>query len=399
MSVLSLLLLLLLLMGGTAAQAHKPSDSYLRLDATGPAITGQWDIALRDLDFALGLDADGDGNITWGEVRTRHADIAAYAAARLALRVDGRDCRVAVGAQQIDAHTDGAYSVLPLQLACGEPGAPPTASTTARPAVVDIDYTLFADLDPQHRGLLSLATPDGTRTAVLGPQASRQSFALVAGAAGAGATGGAAGSIWQQLVTYLREGVWHIWIGLDHILFLLSLLLPAVGVWRAARWQPVDRLSTASWEVLRIVTAFTVAHSITLSLATLGYVSLPSRWVESAIAASVVLVALNNVWPLFQGRRWWVAFAFGLIHGFGFASVLADLGLPQGALALALVGFNVGVELGQLAIVALFLPLAYALRRTTLYRTGLRVGGSLVIAALAMAWFIERAFDLRLLPA
>ena len=372
---------LLLLLAAGVAGAHKPSDSYLTVEIKGAQIVGQWDIALRDLDYAIGLDADGDGQITWGELRARHADIAAYAAARLALRADGQACTLGIGAQQVDQHTDGAYSVLPLQLAC--PGA-------ALPQQLEIAYTLFADIDPQHRGLLRLATPDGTRTAVLGPQAPRQSFAL--DAAGVGAT-------WQQFVTYLREGVWHIWIGFDHILFLLSLLLPAVGLWRAARWQAVDRLAPAVWDVLRLVTAFTVAHSITLSLATLGWIALPSRWVESAIAASVVLAALNNIWPLFQGRRWVVAFVFGLIHGFGFASVLADLGLPRDALALALVGFNVGVELGQLAIVAVFLPLAYALRRTWFYGRGVRVGGSLLIAALAMAWLVERAFDIKLLPA
>ena len=156
--------------------------------------------------------------------------------------------------------------------------------------------------------------------------------------------------------------------------------------------------SPVAVDVLRIVTAFTVAHSITLSLATLGWVSLPSRLVESLIAASVVLAALNNVWPLFHGKRWWVAFGFGLIHGFGFATVLADLGLPPEALALALVGFNVGVELGQLAIVALFLPLAFWLRRSTFYRRGVLIGGSLLIALLAAVWLVERAFDLKLLP-
>jgi hypothetical protein len=148
---------------------------------------------------------------------------------------------------------------------------------------------------------------------------------------------------------------------------------------------------------LKIVTAFTLAHSITLSLATLGVFSLPSRWVESAIAASVVLAALNNLWPLFHGRRWAMAFAFGLIHGFGFASVLADLGLPQGTLALALVGFNVGVEIGQLAIVAAFLPLAFMLRDTRFYQRGVFVGGSAAIAMLAALWFAERAFALKLL--
>jgi hypothetical protein len=109
-----------------------------------------------------------------------------------------------------------------------------------------------------------------------------------------------------------------------------------------------------------------------------------------------VLAALNNVWPLVRGRRWLVAFGFGLIHGFGFASVLADLGLPQRALLLALVGFNVGVEIGQLAIIAGFLPVAYALRRTWLYRKLIFVGGSLAIALIAAIWLVERMFDLKL---
>lgn len=362
------------------SSAHKPSDSYLTLKTAGANFTGHWDIALRDLDFAIGLDADGDGNITWGEVRARHADIAAYALARLALAQGGQPCVLTVGAQLVDFHTDGAYSVLPLTAVC-----PPNAGSGA----LELQYRLFADLDPQHRGLLNLQTRQGTRTAVLGPQASVQQFSLDAAEPG---------SSWRAFIDYVREGVWHIWIGFDHILFLLSLLLPAVGFWAGRRWTPVERLSQAAWDVLRIVTAFTVAHSITLSLATLGWVSLPSRLVESAIAASVVLAALNNVWPLFQARRWWVAFVFGLVHGFGFATVLADLGLPQDVLALALVGFNIGVELGQLAIVAVFLPVAFVLRRSLLYRRGLLAGGSLLIALLAAVWFAERAFELRLLP-
>jgi len=373
--------LLWLALAGTAA-AHKPSDSYLTLAADGNRLTGRWDIALRDLDMALGLDADGDGNITWGELRARHADIAALAQARLALAADGQPCSLAVGAQQVDEHTDGAYSVLPLTVTCPRP-----------PAVLDIAYSLFADLDPQHRGLLNLAANGASRAAILGPQAPKQAFAL------------AEVNRWRQFADYAADGVWHIWIGFDHILFLLSLLLPAVGQWEArangrARpaWVPVPRLGVAVWDVLRIVTAFTLAHSITLSLATLGLVALPSRLVEATIAASVVLAALNNVFPLVQGRRWVVAFGFGLIHGFGFASVLADLGLPRDALALALVGFNLGVEAGQLAIVVAFLPWAYGLRRSAFYRRVVLWGGSLAIAVVAAAWFAERAFDFKLLP-
>jgi hypothetical protein len=375
-------LLPLLWLAAGSAQAHKPSDSYLTLAADGAVLTGRWDIALRDLDLALGLDVDGDGNITWGEVRSRHADIASLAQAHLMLRADGQPCSLAVGPQQVDEHTDGAYSVLPL-----------TATCPRAPVVLDIGYTLFADLDPQHRGLLNLTANGATRAAILGPQAPQQVFAL------------AQVNRWRQFVDYFVDGVWHIWIGFDHILFLLSLLLPAVGAWAASAaaggrtaWQPVPRLRVAVWEVLRIVTAFTVAHSITLSLATLGWVNLPSRLVEATIAASVVLAALNNVWPFFQGRRWMVAFGFGLIHGFGFASVLADLGLPRDALLLALVGFNLGVEAGQLAIVAAFLPWAYVLRRGVFYRRVVLWGGSLAIAAIAAAWFVERVFDLEFMP-
>ncbi|MEK8052888.1 HupE/UreJ family protein [Ideonella sp. DXS22W] len=362
------------------ARAHKASDSYLAITVEPDGrVHGQWDIALRDLDHALGLDADGNGEITWGELRAQHGEIAAYALARLALSRDGQRCMLAAGPQQVDSHTDGAYTVLPLRIDCpAVPGGGP-GDTLA------MDYRLFADLDPQHRGLLRLRAGVLTRSAVFAPESARQSFAL------------AAPGTLAQLLDHGREGVWHIWIGFDHILFLVSLLLPAVLVWQAGRWLPAPTFRGAFIDVLKIVSAFTLAHSLTLSAATLGWITLPSRLVESTIAASVVLAALNNLWPLAQGRRWLAAFGFGLIHGFGFASVLADLGLPGDALALALVGFNLGVELGQLAIVAVFLPLAFALRGTRLYHWGVLRAGSVLIALLAAVWFAERAFHLQLL--
>ncbi|MEO8386662.1 MAG: HupE/UreJ family protein, partial [Betaproteobacteria bacterium] len=152
-------------------------------------------------------------------------------------------------------------------------------------------------------------------------------------------------------------------------------------------------------EVLWVVTAFTVAHSITLTLAALQIVELPSRLVESAIAASVVLAAANNLWPVVERRRWLVAFSFGLIHGFGFASVLTELGLPKDALVLSLLGFNLGVETGQLAIVAGFLPVAFLLRNTPLYRKGVFILGSVFTMLVALVWLVERAFNLKLITA
>ncbi len=358
------------------AQAHKPSDSYLSLDVKGEQVTGQWDIALRDLDFALNLDQDGNGELTWDEIRAQHGAISAYALARLELSNGDAACTVKAGDQLIDNHTDGAYTVLRFSATC--PGALST---------LNVGYRLFAELDPQHKGLLKLSHDGNTSTAIFSPETSRQALSL------------RAPSKWSQFVDYVKHGVWHIWIGFDHILFLLSLLLPAVIIPLVSKESKESQtFRAAAIDVIKVVTAFTLAHSITLTLASMHVLTLPSRWVESAIAASVVLAALNNIFPLFRGKRPHVAFIFGLIHGFGFASVLADLGLPQGAMALALAGFNIGVELGQLAIVAAFLPLAYLSRRTWFYKQ-LMTTGSAVIALIAAVWLFERAFDMKVLPA
>jgi hypothetical protein len=363
----------LLLFSFGAAHAHKPSDSYLTINAEGQRLSGQWDIALRDLDFALGLDQDGDSELTWDEIRGQHSAIAAYALARLALANRNGVCTLRAGQQLIDHHTDGAYAVLRFDAAC--PGPVDALS---------IGYTLFAEIDPQHKGLARIGHRGQVSTAIFSPDKARQTLSLEQP------------SRLDQFADYVKHGVWHIWIGFDHILFLLSLLLPAVIMARST--DAVRTMREAFIDVLKVVTAFTLAHSLTLTLASLQVLALPARWVESAIAASVALAALNNIVPLFRGRRPLAAFVFGLIHGFGFASVLAGLGLPQGAMVLSLFGFNAGVELGQLAIVAVFLPLAFVARRTWLYRQVLTAGSAL-IALVAAAWFVERAFDVQVIAA
>ncbi|MEP6679678.1 MAG: HupE/UreJ family protein [Betaproteobacteria bacterium] len=368
-----LFVLLVALAWVVPAAAHKPSDAYLTLERNGDALSGRVDVALRDLDNALTLDGNGDGQITWGEVCAKHAAIAAYVLERIAVASGGEPCALGVADHALDTHTDGTYAVMTLAGRCAQPG--PTLA---------IDYRLFFDIDPQHRGLLNFVEAGQSRSVVFSAERSH----WVVG-------GDAAGPL-RQFATYVHEGVWHIWLGFDHILFLVSLLLPAVLVRREGTWQPAQSFRAAFIDVAKVVTAFTVAHSITLSLAALGVVSLPSRWVESAIALSVVLAALNNLFPVVASGRWIAAFGFGLLHGFGFAGALADLGLPTGSLALSLAGFNIGVELGQLAIVAVFLPLAFALRRTWSYRKLILGGGSAAIAAIAAVWLAERALDVPL---
>lgn len=355
---------------GAPALAHKASDAYLTVERAGRSLQGQWDIALRDLDNALGLDANGDGDIAWGEVRMREADIAAYALPRLQISSAGERCTLTPTAWLIDSHTDGAYAVMKFTGAC--PQAGPTLA---------LDYRLFEGLDPQHRGLLNYLEHGQSRSVVFSADTPHR------------IVGGDSGGAWRQFATYVDEGVWHIWTGFDHMLFLLSLLLPAVLVREPEGWRSSMSFRASFVDVAKVVTAFTLAHSITLTLAALSIVVLPSRLVESGIALSVVLAALNNVFPVVANGRWLAAFGFGLLHGFGFAGALHDLGLPTGSLALSLAGFNFGVEAGQLAIVVLFLPLAFALRSTWAYRRVVFAGGSAAIATVAAVWLVERAFD------
>jgi hypothetical protein len=344
----------------------------LTLRAEGGELSGQWDIALRDLELALGLDANADSQISWGELRAQRDAVFAYAFSRLRFDASGASCNVAPGSLRADRHSDGAYAVLDFRATCPRSLGDLT-----------ISYSLLFELDAQHRGLLRLETASGAENAIFASDARERRFEP-----------SAAPSLWSGFSDYVREGSWHIAIGADHCLFLLSLLLPAVFRREAGRWVPVESLGGAARDAARVVTAFTAAHSITLALATAGLVALPSRWVESAIAASVAIAALHNLFPLFEAARTRIAFGFGLIHGLGFASVLGDLGLTRSGAAAPLLGFNLGVELGQLAGVAAFLPLAYGLRARPAYRRLALVGGSCAIALIGSLWFAQRAFDL-----
>ena len=234
-------------------------------------------------------------------------------------------------------------------------------------------------LSATHRGLLRLEEQGRTHTAIFSPEhvAARRPF---------GRAGAPIFRIFQDRgVAYLDRLRSH----------LVSLQPVAPGSLERGRgrWQAVTTFHPAFFEVLRIVTAFTISHSITLSLAVLGFITLPSRLIESTIAASVVIAALNNLYPLIDKRLWIVAFLFGLVHGLGFANVVTDLALPKPALAVSLVSFNLGVEAGQLAIVAAFLPLAYLTRRSWLYPRLVVGAGSLGIAAVASVWLIERSLN------
>lgn len=379
----------LLLAGlSSAAVAHAPSTAYLTLTVVGEEVQQRLDLSLRDLDRELALDADDDGHITWGELRQRQADIDAWLMPSLQLAVPGgSDCRAGpLAPLQVDDHADGRHAVLRRDWHCP---APLDALT--------LRYSVFADSDPSHRAILRWMSDDAAagETAAAAPvplaPGDRQTWTRPGQAAALAGEPAVAG--WAA---YIGEGVHHILIGTDHVLFLLVLLLPAVLVTGRERtpapdWRPVLA------DVARTITAFTVAHSVTLAMAMLEMVSPPTRWVESLIAASVALTALDNHRPFLPAPRWKISALFGLVHGFGFAGALSDLGLDRADLARTLAGFNLGVELGQLAIVALLLPLAWWGRRRLAYRRWALGGGSALAGVIALIWCAERLFDLQLL--
>lgn len=357
------------------AWAHQANDSWLSFTCTNGTVIGQWDLSVSDLDTALGLDDNDDGNISEDELQAHNDAILAFVLPHLRVNTDGVSRNIQVTGHKLQSHLNGIYVAFLLN-----------TDAPAIPQTLQVTCDLFYDLNPQFLNRLSLDADGQQRTMNLTIDAPTQTFEL------------SKPKMATQFFAFVREGIWHIWSGFDHILFLLALLLPSV-LWREENaWKPVGEFRKALVNVLKVVTSFTVAHSITLSLATLGVVHLPSRLTESMIAASVVIAAANNIFPLFTRREWMVAFGFGLIHGFGFASGLSDMGITRENLAITVLGFNLGVEVGQLAIVSAFLPVAYALRLSWIYPRIVLAGGSCGIVLVAAVWLIERAFNLKLMP-
>jgi HupE / UreJ protein len=359
---------LLCLLLASGAQAHIASNGFLVAHVHGNRISGSYELAVRDAELAVGLDADHDGKVTWGELRAAEASITAYLKEHVSLASQGSACSLALGPMQLNDRVDGTYVWLPFTARC----AHDVQQLTIR-------YSVMDGIDPSHRGLLSLHAGDAVQTAVLDGKTAQAAFAVFSP------------SKWRAFVDYLHAGVWHILSGIDHLLFLLSLLLPAVLFRRGGRWEPVAQARPALISIFKVVTAFTLAHSITLTLAALDVVRLPSRLTESVIAASIIVAALNNIFPLVIDSRARIAFAFGLLHGFGFASVLSDMGLPHGARVISLLAFNLGIEAGQLAVVLTVMPVLYAIRAGGFYRRGVMPWGSAAIALIATLWLVQRA--------
>ena len=373
----AILMLVLVLTLPTFALAHRSSDAFLTLQVTGDIVELQVEISLRDLEVLFAVDQNHDRAVTWRELRQKYSEIDSYIQTNLNLQQDGAMLPIEHAGYLVDRHSDGAYAVVRY-----------TAHLVSISGPVLLSYHILFDHDPQHRAILHFSKGDETVLSILSPSSPSATFAL--------ATQGSESRI--AVMQFIVEGISHIWNGYDHILFLISLLIPAVLIYHkeSGTWEGVPTFTVAFWKIAGIVTSFTIAHSITLALASFGILSLSSQLVECAIAASVGIAAANNL-QRFVAKEYLLTFIFGLVHGIGFANVLSVLNPGSRNLVTGLVGFNVGVELGQLGIVAACMPLAFAARNTSAYRIGVLRCGSAAVLLIACAWFVERAFNIKLL--
>jgi hypothetical protein len=326
-----MLAVLLHLMVPPAAQAHETTRSYLTIARAEDALRITLSMAFRDLEVAVWLDDNLDGQITWAEVQLRQTALNAYAAAALQFDAGG-NCPVRAVDQAVSETGGLAYLDLEFSASCPDARADLTVSSR-----------LFADVDPDHRIFLTMINQGQTPISrMLGPQPSQTRLA--------GMDAGA----WGLFATYVQAGALHLAGGADHIMFLLVLMLPAVAGTGPAR--------QAALRVLLAATGFTLAHALTLSAASFGILRPNTDVIAFLVALSIILTALDNLRPFIAAPRSVVAAFFGLIHGFGFASVLSGSALSSGGLFLALLGFNLGIELAQIALVLVTMPALFMLQ-------------------------------------
>ncbi|MEO3680818.1 HupE/UreJ family protein [Shewanella vesiculosa] len=359
-------LLLLLLLFSHVSFGHQMSTSYLavNLDKQGQ-VDGTWQVRLFDINQIVSIDDNQDGQLTWAELQAHQVAVMDYLRASLMISRQ-QDCPLSFNPiQQIDQHFSEGYLVSSFNAACDSSGP------------LSINYNAFFNIDSDHKAITTIITSDHQYARVISND--NRIILINLGES----------QVSDTFAEYVYQGIIHIWKGTDHVLFLLALLLTCVLVREQRKWNPIDNPKQIFKDTAWIITAFTLAHSVTLTATALGILNFSSHWVELGIALSVLFAALNNVWPIVL-RLGWITFAFGLLHGMGFAGVLGELGLPENQKLLAILAFNVGVEIGQLAILALVLPLLIFLRHTNWYRNWGMQLGSIAIGLMAIQWSVER---------
>ncbi len=348
-------------------------ENFITFDINQSKPTLLLDFESDNLTKFIALDDSHNDIISWKELKAHRSEITAFVLKHLSIMSDNQTCPMQITDYEVYRRVHQSYIKLPITLDCPAPKKSLT-----------LDYTLFFDVDKAQQLFVKLYQQ--SKPKIVSFRHPTVQFTLQES------------SLWESFREFVQEGIWHIWMGFDHILFLLMLLIPSVYYYHDRVPYPRERFSSVLKEIVKITTAFTLAHSLTLALSLTNILNPPSYYIEIAIALSVLFTALNNLFLFTRIKTWALAFGFGLIHGFGFANVLHELITKKSGFAAMLVGFNLGVEIGQLVIVLALLPLLYLLRKSRFYRYAIMIGISTITAIIALLWAIERAFNLSILP-
>ncbi len=367
------------------ADAHRNDESYLYLDVGDATLSGRVEFPYRDVREVFGLTLAGTPDEQLAELDERLGELQTYADDNTTIGANGEDWLLSFEGvellDEVDVGDNGlGYVILPFSV-----GLP----TREVPQLLDISFTPFL-IEIDNRNNIALVANDWKRGVI--EEEANELLVLTpdspAGQIDLGDT-----SQWRNFRSSIDLGLDHIRTGPDHIFFVLVLLLPSVLVLGAARWQPAPRFGGSLWRVVVVATMFTVAHSITFTLAGLDILPLPpSKFVETLIAASIGAAALHNIRPIFGRGEAMIAFVFGLFHGMGFAGLVADLDIDRTTQLVSLLGRNVGIEIGQLVVILITFPALFLLRRTQAYMP-VMYAGSVLLAVLAGMWMVERIFE------
>jgi hypothetical protein len=368
----TILLILFLYINTLVADILK--ENYLTIDTNNTQAKITLDFESDNLEQFIKLDTNDNGIISWKELKAKKSEIIDLVLPHIKFSSGGKICAKKVKDFEVHRRVHQSYIILKIDLDCSVKDK------------IDIYYDLFFDVDRSQKAFVQLKDKNSSQPMVISPRKKELSLQTQES------------SFFKTFVNFLVEGIWHIWIGFDHILFLLMLLIPSVVIFSDKSFIPQESLKKVLIKILKIVTAFTVAHSITLAMSVLDVVEVDMRYIEVAIALSVLFTALNNLFSFTQTKTWILAFSFGLIHGFGFANVLKEMTLKSSELIGSLFGFNLGVEVGQLAIVLVVIPIIFLTRKTSFYRYVILYGFSAVTAVIASLWAYERYFNLSILP-
>ncbi|MFD0982672.1 HupE/UreJ family protein [Tropicimonas aquimaris] len=367
--------------GASASQAHARDENYVWINVETDRLSGRFEIAFDDLRDRLGIAIPEEQDAREAAVRENAAEIQRYIDENFDFLIDGAELQVIFGEAGLAPGAETRFASFAFETA---PIDPPDQIEIRNEILLSWESPLYRSLIvAEYDRKRGLTHPQDHVVQVYGPNKTLQTLDFT------------------NLETILtpREFVWqgilHVIAGPDHVLFLAALLLSAVMRMAPPRhWEPAEGMGKVAWNAFWVITLFAVAHSATLALTVLGILQPNIQLIESLIALSIVVVALNNLFPVLDSGRWLMIVFFGLFHGMGFASAMSDLQFRLVEPVKILLNFNVGIEIGQLIILFLLLPLFYMIRKTAFFRRWIFQGGSLVIAAIAGYWTIIRGLGL-----